>query len=250
MLARFGYFLQRCAERLGNAGYLLAHPAYASVRKSGGARDLYRLLDKPWLRREAIRTVLDVGANEGQFAKTARLLFPQARILAFEPNPEAAAKIERLDHVQVVRTACGREKAAMSLHVAQFSPASSLLAACRSKDAGSQIAHTIEVQVERLDAIVPELRAEAPCFLKIDVQGFEKEVIEGAAGVLDRVEAVVCEVCLAPFYEHQARLDEIVALLDAAGFRLVDIGAPVRAAKDSEILYLDLAFLNAARCES
>jgi hypothetical protein len=119
------------AQRISGLGYVWQNPSYAEVRKNGGARDLYRLLNKPWLSPERIGTVLDVGANEGQFIKVARALFPQAPILAFEPNPHLTPTLERLlsesGSGALLPLACGREPDVVPLYLTKFSPAASLL---------------------------------------------------------------------------------------------------------------------------
>ncbi|MFM6472585.1 MAG: hypothetical protein ACKPGH_03615, partial [Dolichospermum sp.] len=74
-------------NRLANLGYLVSNPSYAQVRNGKGSADIYQLLNKKWFPKTDIKLVIDVGANEGQFIKTALALMPETKILAFEPNP-------------------------------------------------------------------------------------------------------------------------------------------------------------------
>jgi FkbM family methyltransferase len=241
------------AQRISGLGYVWQNPAYAEVRRNGGARDLYRLLNKPWLPPEMIGTVLDVGANEGQFIKVARALFPQAPILAFEPNPHLTPSLEHLLSASgsgaLLPLACGREPAVIPLYLTKFSPAASLLrpTAVSSPDFPAEIGETIQVKVERLDDVVraSEL-ARAPYLLKIDVQGFEWEVLQGATGILPDVAVIVCEVNAEDFYARQAGFEQIYLFMREHGFKLVDIGEPIRARATGEVLYFDVAFLKAA----
>jgi FkbM family methyltransferase len=256
-MTRLGTFLEKLGHRISTTGYILRHPTYVKARRGGAARDLYRLLNKEWLRPEHIGTVLDVGANEGQFIQIARLLFPEAGILAFEPNPRLQQPLQALlssdERNAVFPVACGREATLMPLHLAAFSPASSLLRATDFQVRNFpevKAEETIEVRVERLDDLVRQRpSARAPYLLKLDVQGFELEVLRGAVGILPHVAVVVCEVNAAPFYERQAGFEEIYAFLRDHHFRLVDVGEPIRSAETSEVLYFDVAFLNTMRSE-
>jgi FkbM family methyltransferase len=246
-----GRFLERIGQRISALGYVWQHPSYTEVRRKEGARDLYRLLNKPWLRPESIGTVLDVGANEGQFIKVARVLFPKASILAFEPNPRLTRSLQTLLTAEgngaVLPIACGRESTAMPLHLTEFSPANSLLqpATHRVPDFPSLEAEdTVEVKVERLDdAVRASSLAHAPYLLKIDVQGFEWEVLQGAIGILPDVMVIICEVNAVALYAKQAGFEQIYGFLYEHNFRLVDLGEPIRARGTGEVLYFDVAFL-------
>jgi FkbM family methyltransferase len=248
---RVGGFLEKLGQRISAFGYILKNPGYAEVRRSGGARDLYRLLNKPWLQRRNIGTVLDVGANEGQFIKPARVLFPQASILAFEPNPRLTQSLQDLlppETGAVCQIACGREAGTLPLHLMKFSPASSLLrpTSLRVPDfPAAETEATIEVKVDRLDVVVRgHALARKPYLLKIDVQGFELGVLQGAVDILPDVSAIVCEVNAVSFYEGQAGFEDIYAFMRQHNFKLVDIGEPIRNSQSGEVLYFDIAFLN------
>lgn len=254
-MRKFGVFLKKLGQRISTLGYILENPGYAEVRRNAGSRDLYRLLNKPWLSPKSIGTVLDVGANEGQFIKVARSLFPESSILAFEPNPGLANQLQVLLSPSrkdaLFQTACGPETAMMPLHLAKFSPASSLLppTSLRIPEFPSvETEEAIQVPVERLDRLVANYdSARGQYLLKIDVQGFELEVLRGAVGILPDVAVVVCEVNMAPFYERQAHFEDIYSFMREQHFKLVDIGEPIRAQENGEVLYFDVAFSNDAR---
>lgn len=251
-MSKFARFLEKVGERISNAAYVLENPGYREIRRNGGARDLYRLLNKPWLERARVGTVLDVGANEGQFIKVARVLFPAAPVLAFEPNPRLTDCLRELlsssGRDAVYPIACGREAATMPLHLTKFSPAASLLPATSLRIPDFPSAETeevIEVKVERLDQVVPRhAAAPKPFLLKLDVQGFELEALHGATGILPDVIAVLCEVNAVSFYEGQAGFEEIYSFMRQHNFRLIDLGEPIRARATREVLYFDVAFMN------
>ena len=136
----------------------------------------------------------------------------------------------------------------MPLHLTKFLPASSLLPPTSLRIRNFPAVETekmIEVKVDRLDFVVRDhALARKPYLLKIDVQGFELEVLHGAIGILPDVSAIICEVNAVPFYDGQARFEDIFAFVRQHNFKLVDIGEPIRNPNTGEVLYCDVAFLN------
>jgi FkbM family methyltransferase len=178
-------------------------------------------------------------------------LFPHAPILAFEPNPHLRPALEDLLSASgsgaLLPLACGRERSLLPLYVTKFSPSASLLqpTALHIPDfPAAEIGETVQVSVERLDDVVrASPLARAPYLLKLDVQGFELEVLHGAASILAEVAVILCEVNAESFYTGQAGFEQIYLFLREHGFKLVDIGEPIRARGTGEVLYFDVAFL-------
>ncbi|OUL19792.1 methyltransferase [Nostoc sp. RF31YmG] len=248
-MLKLANLLNYLGVRIQNYAYILNNPTYLKVR-NGGCGTLYRLLNKEWFHRQQIQTVLDVGTNEGQFIKTALALLPNANIYGFEPNPEAIQKLENThwdsDKVSILPIACGSTKTQLQLHVSKFSPASSLLNMQKRHNdefPGTETDKEIIVEVDRLDNIVPSLNSvQHPLLLKIDVQGFELEVLAGATGIFNQTPVIVCEVNLAELYENQCTVESLVAFMRQHQYRIFDIGNPIHSYHTQEVLYLDLAF--------
>src|SRR4051794_14950878 len=97
------------------------NPRAFSVKRKGGIPETYWKLDHPWFHQLGITTVLDVGCNEGQFARTARELLPNARILSFEPIPECLSRVkERFSgdtNFQIFDCALGARKGEASFSI-------------------------------------------------------------------------------------------------------------------------------------
>jgi FkbM family methyltransferase len=171
------------------------------------------------------RAVLDVGANRGQFALFARRRFPDAALHCFEPVPAALDTLRRVvgDDVRIHPVAVGARSGMAVLHVSASDDSSSLLpVGPRLQDAypGTRPVERIEVPVARLDDLLDPTELLRPCLMKIDVQGFEDEVLHGAHGLLESVDDILVECSFVELYAGQPLADDIIGRLRAEGFRL------------------------------
>jgi FkbM family methyltransferase len=174
-----------------------------------------------------IDLVLDVGANEGQYAMALRRAGYAGRILSFEPLRDAWERCSNRasrDPLWSVapRAALGAQEGQSEIHVASNSVSSSLLPMYETHRAAapeSAYVGTEVVDVRRLDRLGREAieRASRP-FLKIDVQGYEREVLEGAREVLDRLRGIQLEISLTPLYAGSPTLTDLLQMMDAWGF--------------------------------
>ena len=173
--------------------------------------------------------VIDVGANTGGYATSLRSAGFGGRILSFEPLMAAHAALaaaSRTDANWAIadRMALGDRDGSVSINVAGNSASSSIremLEAHRSAAPESAYVGREDVDVRRLDGVRhPFLDSSVRPFLKIDTQGYEAEVLEGAAGMLDRLCGVQLELTLSPLYEGQLLWRALVDRLEAAGFGL------------------------------
>jgi FkbM family methyltransferase len=180
-------------------------------------------LRRDWLKSLPVRTVLDIGANDGDFAAEIRDLFPESHIYSFEPLRDAhAALLSRMrgdGRFRAFNFALGAADSRARIHCSSFSPSSSLLPMLDlHKEAWPHTAGDAaeEIEVRRLDSL--RLDAEPELLVKIDVQGFEDKVIEGGRETLGRAAYVVIEVSFAPLYEGQPLFEDIYRLLAGMGF--------------------------------
>ena len=180
------------------------------------------------LERLAVATVLDVGANQGQYGTWLRRIGFQGAIVSCEPMAEPFAILEALAAADpswtALRLAAGEADATLSMHVSANSVSSSLLAPTPGQVAAAPESAAVrreEVAVRRLDDVAAELDLAGPLWLKIDTQGFERQVLAGGPDVLKRAVAVQCEVSLTELYEGQTDYVTILGLLRDAGFELV-----------------------------
>jgi FkbM family methyltransferase len=177
-----------------------------------------------------VATVVDIGANRGQFALAARHCFPQARIVSFEPLAGPAALYRAVfagdDRTRLVEAAVGPEPGEATIHVSARDDSSSLLPITARQNAlfpGTAEAGTAIIQVTRLSDALPAGEIAAPALLKLDVQGFELPALAGCEGVLDRFDWVYVECSFMELYAGQSLADEVIAWLRERGFRLVGV---------------------------
>jgi FkbM family methyltransferase len=195
--------------------------------------------------RADVRTVLDVGASRGQFALFALSRFPQAAIRSFEPLPGARDKLKVVTagRVEIVAAAVGAEPGRAELNVSAQDDSSSLLPIGRRQVAeypGTEATTTIEVDVVTLASVLSEALP-GPVLLKIDVQGFELDVLRGAGELLSKVDEVFVECSFVELYDGQALADEVVAFLFEHDLRLAGVYGLSHTAT-GEALQADLLF--------
>lgn len=164
--------------------------------------------------------VLDVGANKGQFAAAALHRWPMCQVVSFEPIASLAEQVQAIrsdGRLTVHKMALGREAGTVELRVHAYSPSSSAL---RALDASSEVA-TETVPLGTLTEMVADrVGAAERVLLKLDVQGLELAVLEGAAGVLSQIAWVVVEQAFEPSYDDQPLFDDVHACLGEIGFSL------------------------------
>jgi FkbM family methyltransferase len=179
-----------------------------------------------FLERFGIDTVLDVGANVGQYGSALRARGYRGRIVSFEPNPEdyrlLAERAERDRSWEAAGVGLGAEDGFAELNVSGFSVFSSMLKTTEfveTVDRRSRAERTVRVPVTTVDAVWAErVRPGARVLLKIDTQGYERAVLAGAPRALEQVVGVQIELSLRGLYAGQPAIDEILGLLRERDF--------------------------------
>ena len=173
--------------------------------------------------------VVDVGAHEGEYALGLRALGYTAGVVSFEPQRVAHARLLRnscgdASWIAAPRMALGDTEGMVSLHISGHSLSSSILRMLPLHEEAlpaSRCTGVEQVPIARLDhVLVPHLASARTVMLKIDTQGYEDRVIDGAIGVLERVAAIQIELSLVPLYEGQVLFDQMRTLLKQHGFQL------------------------------
>lgn len=215
---------------------------YTPLRSLAAARE--ELLAK-------VDVVLDVGANAGQYGEMLRELGFAGRLVSLEPVAEAYAELERRaaadDAWEAVRVAASDVDGEITLNVTEDSRSSSVLPRNErfADKAGWSPKESRTVVARRLDGLVAELlRPQERAYLKLDIQGYERHVLDGAGDALARFDALELELSVTPLYEGQPSLAEMLPLLEQRGFKPVSI-EPILLDDDGLLMELDGLFARA-----
>lgn len=188
---------------------------------------IYRLLTY-----HKIDLVFDVGANIGQYALFLRKSGYRGAIVSFEPLSVAYSQLKTSSSKDKLwkvapRIAIGNEDSEITINISANTASSSVLNMLDTHiDVAPNSAYVSSetVKVNRLDTIASKyIENSSSIFLKIDTQGFEKQVIEGAEQILSQVKGIQVELSLIPLYQDQILFKEMIEFLNRLGYDLYAI---------------------------
>lgn len=197
-----------------------------------------------------IRTVFDIGANNGEFSQEVFAHIPDARVYAFEPLADCfetlTKRFEGKKNFHAYRVALSDAPGESTIHRSSFHPSSSMrtMAALHKTLYPKTAGETEEkVTLARLDDSAKEIHIEGNLMIKIDVQGFEDKVIAGGTETFKRATVVLIETSFVELYEGQPLFGDIHGQLRALGFSYRGAAAEHRNPKTGELLYQDSVFI-------
>ena len=196
-------------------------------------------------------TVIDVGANEGQFAYDLFAKGYSGKLISFEPLAAEHGRLTmraRSQPAWVVgpRCAIGEENGTATIYRAANSFSSSLLKMDLEQIKESPHLATIaseDIRVQRLDDC-PEITRDTAgtLFLKLDTQGFELHCLRGASGIMPRIAGMIIECSLVPLYEGSPLLADILDFVRNEGYYLHDL-IPGYQSQSGRMLQVDIIVL-------
>ena len=199
-----------------------------------------------------IDVVFDIGANEGQFAKEIREHGYSEKIISFEPLTSARKNLLFFAspdpgwqvHEQ---SAIGDRDGEIEIHIAGNSVSSSVLPMLETHSSaavGSSYVGSERVPIFKLDSIANKyLDKNYNLFIKIDTQGYEWQVLDGATETLKQAQGVLCELSLVPLYHEQRLWRDIIDRLDQWGFVLWALQKGFTNPKTGQSLQMDGIFI-------
>ena len=168
-----------------------------------------------------IGTVFDIGAHVGKMARRYRKLFPEANIYCFEPLPHCYRRLDRWATsqgglVQTFNIALGNTSGPIEFFWNQAHPGGSSLRPPSTPSLRAQHV-SFTTRMEKLDSVADSLRLSGEILLKLDVEGAELEVLEGAHKILGKASAIIVEAAIG---EERARphFHDLLQTLESHGF--------------------------------
>lgn len=201
-----------------------------------------------WLKQLNIKSVLDVGANTGQFASKIRGILPDVNIYSFEPLADSYAELVSVtanwERFTAFNFALGSEETETTIYRSESSPSSSILPMCalhkeafpHTKDFTRQV-----IRVKPLDRL--NLLLEDNLLVKIDVQGYEEQVIAGGRRTINRAKLAIVETSFEVLYEGQPLFASIYDAFCRMGFAYHGNLEQLRSPLDGNILQADSIFI-------
>jgi FkbM family methyltransferase len=195
-----------------------------------------------------ISLIYDVGGHIGKWTILARSVFPEAAIHIFEPLPAHQREIEKnLDGVS--RTflhpyALGLKDTQETIHIGTFSDTSSMLEPTVQLETlyGQKKVSELVVNIHTLDKLIENKELEIPDIIKLDVQGYELEVLKGGMGIMSRVKFILLEVSFVELYKGQPLFAEVIAFMNGLHFDIMGFGGNMRPGERP--LQTDILFKN------
>lgn len=203
------------------------------LRYSNGRRGLYHgvamtLEHIPALRGLNPATVVDIGANRGQFSLLCRELFPGASIFSFEPLTGPASVMRSLfdgaENFKLFTSAIDEKSGTATMNVSRSDDSSSLLPITDQQTEtfpGTEKVDTEQVSVGVLSDFLAAPDLSGPALLKIDVQGYELNVLKGCGELLNQFDHCYVECSYKELYHGQALAAEIIEFMTGTGFDIV-----------------------------
>lgn len=209
-------------------------------------------------RRTRVELVFDVGANVGQYVQLLRDSGYGGRIVSFEPLPAAYERLitraKRDRRWEPIRVALGDRDGTVQIHVSANLVSSSVLPMLErhvSAEPRSKYVGTEPARLARLDSLAPSYLVGIESFwIKLDVQGFELQVLSGAEQTLSRASGVEAEVSFVPLYKDQVLFDEMREYIESRGFVLSGIESGFTDPTSGQLLQADAIFLRVPSGES
>jgi FkbM family methyltransferase len=196
---------------------------------------------------DEVDAIVDIGANIGQFAYMIHSVLPDKPVFSFEPDSDCFSNLQDTFATHKISGRCFQfalsnkeERAELNIYE---SPANNSMLARNGEI--PKVVKTIECRT--LDGLKVEFESYQSFFLKIDVQGAELLVLEGAKEFLSNCKFVQLEVSLTTSYAGNAKIEDVLQAMRLAGFTCWEIVDVLRNKKPNElgIVEMDLLFRKA-----
>jgi FkbM family methyltransferase len=202
-----------------------------------------------WLEKLNIATIIDIGANEGQFIKAISQTIPGRKIIAFEPIKACYDKLlTNTSHLSVTAYNCGlsNESGTAEINISENFVSSSILPIEQLTTTlypDSKYVNKQTIELRRLDDVMKDHKLAPNVLLKIDVQGYEEQVLAGSLDTLSKVSAVIIEFSYQPLYAGQWLFEETYDFFTAQGFSFAGLADQANSKETGIPIYGDAIFI-------
>jgi FkbM family methyltransferase len=206
-----------------------------------------------WIGKFSINTIIDVGANQGQFAEKILKVFPKGMLYCFEPLPDVFNQL-RINfgdkkNVHLYNFGLGEKDEEVMIFNNEYSPSSSLLEMLDLHKKNFNFAVKTSpktISIKRLDEFEAEL-TQKPILIKIDVQGYEMQVLRGGEKVIEEAEIIIIETTFQQLYKDQPLFNDIYEYFTKRGFYYAGNIEQLLSPIDKHILQADAIFIKSAK---
>lgn len=219
-----------------------------------GFRRAFHAADVAWsfrnLKRKgfAPRLIVDIGAYDGQWTRMIKGVFPESRVFMIDAQPGKQPALEAVkgqfpgtaDYaISLLAAESGRK-----VDFQQMESGSSVFA-----EQSNVQRSTTSLDTRTLDGLLKEREIQGPALLKLDVQGYELEILKGAADALFHAEVVLLETALLAYNRDAPQLSDVVRFMDERGFCVFDVCSLIRCSHlsleepNDTLVHVDLLFV-------
>lgn len=219
------FFRSKIIRKANKILEIFKDPDLLKIKKYKGIPFIGNLKKQSWIKDYNIDLIIDIGANIGQSTLSFDMAFPRTKIVAFEPIPSCYQEIKlktiNKSNIEVYNEGLGDSNGNLFFEENDFSPSSSFLTLSEKHIEAYPItknSNKIEVKVSTLDSYAKEFEDNNNILLKIDVQGYEDKVLDGATEILKKTKVILIELSFDILYINQPTFDDIYKKLIDKGF--------------------------------
>mgnify|MGYP006113881337 CR=1 FL=1 len=179
-------------------------------------------LKEPLLKVKNIKNIIDIGSNKGQFSLISRIIYPECFIYSFEPQVKYFNLQKKIlkKKIKFYNYCLGEKNYSKDLYITQREDSSSLLEPSVSENKIYEVKKKIRVRIKTLNEVFKNQKLENS-LMKIDVQGYEYQVLKGASKIIKNIDYLLIELSSQGIYKNQIKKYKIIEYLKKKKFRII-----------------------------